>query len=173
MSLDLPAIREQFPALSLPHDDRPRVYLDNPAGTQAPTVVLDRMRAAMVECNANMHGNFRTSHQATELSQQAHEAMADFYNAASPGEIVFGQNMTTLTFQMTRVFAPLFREGDEMITTHMEHDGNNTPWRRMAAERGLVVRTLPFDRDTYKILARHVGRMVPLAPAAPQPARLR
>jgi cysteine desulfurase family protein (TIGR01976 family) len=150
MSLDLPAIREQFPALSLPHDDRPRVYLDNPAGTQAPTVVLDRMRAAMVECNANMHGNFRTSHQATELSQQAHEAMADFYNAASPGEIVFGQNMTTLTFQMTRVFAPLFREGDEMITTHMEHDGNNTPWRRMAAERGLVVRTLPFDRDTYE-----------------------
>lgn len=150
MSLDLPAVRERFPALALPHDDRPRVYLDNPAGTQVPTVVLDRVRAAMVECNANMHGNFRTSQRATELSQQAHEAMADFYNAASPGEIVFGQNMTTLTFQMTRVLAPLFRDGDEMITTHMEHDGNNTPWRRMAAERGMVVRTLPFDRGTYE-----------------------
>ncbi len=124
------------------------MYLDNPAGTQVPEVVLDRMRAALVEFNANMHGNFRTSDVATETVHQAHVAMADMYHAASPDEIVFGPNMTTLTFQMARVLGPLFTEGDEMITTHMEHDGNNTPWRTMAAERGMVVKTVPWNRET-------------------------
>lgn len=150
MTFDLDRIRAHFPALALQHDGRPRVYLDNPAGTQVPHEVLDAMQAAMVGCNANMHGNFRTSREATELEHQAHAAMADMYHAASPDEIVFGPNMTTLTFMMTRVLGPLFQEGDEMITTHMEHDGNNTPWRTMAAERGMVVKTLPFDRDTYE-----------------------
>jgi cysteine desulfurase family protein (TIGR01976 family) len=150
MTFDLDRIREQFPALALRHDDSPRVYLDNPAGTQVPRQVVDAMTRALVEYNANMHGNFRTSDIATELEHEAHRAMADFYHAPSDSEIVFGPNMTTLTFMMTRVLAPLFREGDEIITTHMEHDGNNTPWRRMAADRGLVVKTLPFDRDTYE-----------------------
>ena len=150
-SFDVDRIRSRFPALALPHAAGvARTYLDNPAGTQVPDIVLDRMRAAMVECNANMHGEFRTTHEATALVDEAHAAMADMYNARSPHEIVFGQNMTTLTFMMTRVLAPRFREGDELITTHMEHDGNNTPWRRMAEERGMVVRTLEFDRDTYE-----------------------
>ena len=147
---DLGQIRAHFPALALLHDDLPRVYLDNPAGTQVPNEVLDRMRNALVECNANMHGNFRTTREATALEEEAHAAMADLYNAASPAEIVFGPNMTTLTFMMTRVLARRFREGDEIIITAMEHDGNNTPWRTMAAEHGLVVKTLPFDRDTYE-----------------------
>jgi cysteine desulfurase family protein (TIGR01976 family) len=151
MTFDLDRIRAHFPALSLPHDTGiPRVYLDNPAGTQVPHEVLDRMQAAMVGCNANMHGNFRTSREATELEHQAHIAMADMYHAASPDEIVFGPNMTTLTFMMTRVLGPLFDEGDEMITTHMEHDGNNTPWRTMAEERGMVVKTLPWNKETYE-----------------------
>lgn len=151
MTFDLATIRTQFPALSLQHDGRPRVYFDNPAGTQVPRQVLDRMTTAMVDCNANMHGNFRTSRAATELVDQAHLAMADFYNAASEREVVFGPNMTSLTFMMTRVLGPRFQPGDELITTHMEHDGNNTPWRTMAAERGMVVKTLPFDRTTYEV----------------------
>lgn len=150
MTFDIQRVRSHFPALSLAHDHHPRVYLDNPAGTQVPTEVLDHMRTAMVEFNANMHGHFRTSRAATEMEEQAHAAMADFYHAASPEEIVFGPNMTTLTFQMTRVLGPLFQEGDELITTHMEHDGNNTPWRRMAEERGMVVKTLPWSKDTYE-----------------------
>lgn len=150
MTFDLDRIRAHFPALALQHDGMPRVYLDNPAGTQVPHEVLDRMQAAMVGCNANMHGNFRTSRDATELVHQAHVAMADFYHAASPDEIVFGPNMTTLTFMMARVIGPLCQPGDEIITTHMEHDGNNTPWRRMAEDHGLVVKTLPWSRDTYE-----------------------
>lgn len=160
MSLHLPSIREQFPALSLDHDGHPRVYLDNPAGTQVPERVLQHMRAAMVECNANMHGNFRTSRDATDLVHRAHEAMADMYHAASPDEIVFGPNMTTLTFMMTRVLGPLFEPGDEIITTHMEHDGNNTPWRRMAEERGLVVRTLPFSSDNYEFRLDELDELI-------------
>lgn len=148
MAFDLDTVRSHFPALSLTHDDRPRVYLDNPAGTQVPQVVLDKVRQAYVEFNANMHGNFRTSREATEMVHQAHVAMADMYHASSPDEIVFGPNMTTLTFQVARALGPLFSEGDEMITTHMEHDGNNTPWRTMAAERGMVVKTLPWNRET-------------------------
>ena len=147
---DLDRIRAHFPALAITDNGRPRIYFDNPAGTQVPDQVLDGMRTAMVEFNANMHGNFHTTRLATELEEEAHRAMADFYHAPSADDVVFGANMTTLTFMMTRVLAPLFREGDEMITTAMEHEGNNTPWRLMAAERGMVVKTLPFDRDTYE-----------------------
>jgi selenocysteine lyase/cysteine desulfurase len=77
--------------------------------------------------------------------------MADFYNAASDREIVFAANMTTITFTMARVLAPRFEAGDEVIITAMEHEANNSPWRIMAAERGMVVKTLGFDRDTYEI----------------------
>lgn len=154
MKLDLPRIRSQFPALSLPHPDasgdRPRVYLDNPAGTQVPEQVLDRMRHALVDVNANMNGKFFTSREATALNREAHVVMADMYHASSPDEIVFGPNMTTLTFMMTRILGPWFAEGDELITTEMEHDGNQTPWRTMAAERGMVVKTVPWNRDTYE-----------------------
>src|SRR6188474_3309682 len=113
MSYDIDAIRSRFPALALPHGDGSRIYLDNPAGTQVPDVVLEQMRRAMVECNANMHGEFHTSREATELVHQAHLAAADLYNAASEREIVFGANMTTLTFMLTRVLGPRFEPGDE------------------------------------------------------------
>lgn len=150
MSYDLEQIRHNFPALSLRQGDLPRTYVDNPAGTQVPRQVLEAMNAALVEFNANMGGLFPTSQRATESNAEAHRVMADFYNARSAEEITFGPNMTTLTFQISRVLGPLFREGDEIITTHMEHEGNNTPWRRMAAEHGLVVKTLPWSRDTYE-----------------------
>lgn len=150
MTLDLARIRAQFPALSLEDGGRPRVYLDNPAGTQVPQQVIDRMVNCLVRTNANMGGHFRTTLDATELVHQAHVAMADLYHANSEREIVFGPNMTSLTFQMTRSLGTRFQPGDEMIVTAMEHDGNNTPWRLMAAERGMVVKTLPFDPHTYE-----------------------
>lgn len=160
MPYDVQAVRSQFPALSLTHDARPRVYFDNPAGTQVPQSVIDRMTATMIERNANMGGKFRTSVEATALVHDAHVAMADFYHAASPDEIVFGANMTTLTFQMMRVLAPRFAEGDELITTSMEHDGNSTPWLRMARERGMVVKTLEFDPATYEFDLAQLDELV-------------
>ena len=83
MAIDIAAVREQFPALALTHNGGPRIYLDNPAGTQVPRTVLDRMMQALVEFNANMGGNFHTSRLATEMSAEAHRAMADFFNANS------------------------------------------------------------------------------------------
>lgn len=151
MPLDLPSIRAQFPALALRHDEHPRTYLDNPAGTQVPQRVLDRMVEALVEFNANMHGCFRTTELATDLVDRAHAFMADFVNARSTDEIVFGPNMTTLTFMIARALGPRFAEGDEMITTRMEHEANNSPWRIMAAERGMVVKTVGFNSDTYEL----------------------
>jgi cysteine desulfurase family protein (TIGR01976 family) len=150
MEFDVDAARDRFPALALRHDGAPRVYLDNPAGTQLPQQALDRMQQAMVECNANMNGAFRTSQEATALVAETHAALADMVNAASTGEVVVGANMTTLTFMMSRVLAPRFQPGDEIITTHMDHEGNRSPWLRMAEERGLVVKHLGFDRDTYE-----------------------
>jgi cysteine desulfurase family protein (TIGR01976 family) len=150
VNFDVKQIRERFPALAVTDSGRPRVYLDNPAGTQVPQQVIDRMLHAIVHCNANLYGNFTTSRQATELSRLAHVAMADFLNAASEREIVFGPNMTTLTFAMTRSLAPLLKRGDEIILTRMEHDGNASPWRIMAEELGLVVRRLDFNRHTYR-----------------------
>ena len=151
MAIDIDAVREQFPALALTHDGNPRVYLDNPAGTQVPRVVLDRMMQALVEFNANMGGNFHTSRLATETSAEAHRAMADIFNASSEREVIFGANMTTLTFMMTRVLAGRFEPGDEIILTQMEHDGNASPWRIMAEEIGMTVKRLEFDRSTYEL----------------------
>lgn len=151
MALDIQAVRSRFPALALTHDGGPRIYLDNPAGTQVPQQVVDRMVGALVDTNANMNGNFRTSRQATELSRQAHLAMADFFNAKSEREVVFGPNMTSLTFMMARVLGTRFQAGDEIILTQMEHDGNASPWRIMAEEVGMTVKRLEFDRSTYEL----------------------
>lgn len=149
-SFDVEAVRAEFPALAETDDGRRRTYLDNPAGTQVPRRVIDRMMQALVRCNANAGGRFATSKEATELSGEAHRAIADLFNAGSEREVVFGPNMTSLTFDMARSLQHLFHEGDEIIVTRMDHDGNSTPWRIMAAERGLVVRELPFDLTTYE-----------------------
>jgi len=150
MTYDIEAIRGHFPALALRQQNLPRTYLDNPAGTQVPFGVIEAMNRAMIEFNANMNGVFLTSRLATEAVAEAHGVMADFYNARSADEIVFGPNMTSLAFQMSRVIGPLLSPGDEIITTHMEHEGNNSPWRRMAEERGVVVKTLGWNRETYE-----------------------
>jgi cysteine desulfurase family protein (TIGR01976 family) len=143
-------IRAQFPALSLSDDGRPRIYFDNPAGTQVPTQVLDRMRRAMVETNANLGGYFATTLANEETYMDAHSAMADFLNAPSPREIVFGANMTTLTLHVSRSLAKRLRPGDEIVVTRMDHDANISPWLLIARDTGAVIRWLDFDLDTYR-----------------------
>src|SRR5215468_9512317 len=93
-SFPIAALRAQFPSLSLEDQGLPRIYFDNPAGTQVPQVVIDRTLEAMIGKNANLGGYFATTMAADELVNEAHQAMADFYHARSPREIVFGQNMT-------------------------------------------------------------------------------
>ncbi len=150
MPLDLDRIREQFPPLALEDDGQPRVYLDNPAGTQVPRRVLDRTRDYLVHMNANAGGVFRTSVATDALLDEVHRAVADLLNAPSWREVVFGQNMTTLTFAFSRSLGRTLKPGDELILTRMDHDANVAPWLLLAEDLGLTVKWLPFDTATYR-----------------------
>ncbi len=142
--------RAQFPALSITDREMPRVYLDNPAGTQVPQRVIDRMTAVMTETNGNLGGYFVTTLAAAKLVDEAHRAMAAFYNAGSPKEIVFGQSMTALTLHMSRCLARGFKAGDEIVLSRMDHDGNVAPWLLMAEDAGMTVRWMDFDPGTFE-----------------------
>jgi cysteine desulfurase family protein (TIGR01976 family) len=148
--LDIASIRAQFPALALNDDAQPRVYFDNPAGTQVPQQVIDRMVEILATKNANLGGYFTTTRLADALVDLAHQACADFYNARSSSEIVFGQNMTTLTFHMSRCLGRKFKRGDEIVLSRMDHDANISPWLLLADDLELAVRWMEFDPETYE-----------------------
>lgn len=151
MTFDLEAIRSQFPALSETDDGVAPIYFDNPAGTQVPQVVVDRMSECMLTASANLGGYFRTSKLAGEIVADAQAAMADLLNAPSPEEIVFGQNMTSLTFHVSRSIGRFFSAGDEIVLSRMDHDANVEPWVLMARDHDLRVRWLPFDTQSFEI----------------------
>ncbi len=145
-SFPIDLVRRQFPALAAA-----AVYLDNPAGTQLPRTVIEAVSAAMVGAASNLGGYFRASQAADTIYAHAHEAMADLLGAASAQEILVGQSMTTLTFQIARSLGRAWRAGDELILTRMDHEGNVSPWVRLAEERGLNVRWLGINRDSWHI----------------------
>lgn len=142
MPLNLNLIRSQFPALQ-----RPDIFLDNPGGTQAARPVIERINAYLVEYNANHGGAFRTSRDSDAVLDEAHRALADFYNAASPDEIVFGNNMTSLTFAVSRSIARTWQPGDEIVVTRLDHDANITPWVMAAEDRGCSIRWVDFHLE--------------------------
>ena len=140
MTLDLSAVRSQFPSLN-----RPAIFFDNPGGTQIARQSLDRITRYLLECNANHEGVFETSVTSDAILQEAHQAMADFYNAASAQEIVFGNNMTTLTLHLSRSISTEWKAGDEIVVTRLDHDANVTPWVLAAQDRGVKVNWVDFD----------------------------
>lgn len=150
MTYDLDAVRAQFPSLAIRDDGQRRIYLDNPAGTQVPIMVADAMSRCLIETNANGGGYFRTSHAANDVIASARSAMADFLNAASADEIIFGQNMTTLTLHVSRSIGRLLRRGDEIIVTRMDHDANVWPWVLLARDLELEIKWLAFDTETFE-----------------------
>jgi cysteine desulfurase family protein (TIGR01976 family) len=144
------AVRAAFPSLAIADNGRARVYFDNPAGTQVPQRVVERSTRAYIEQNANLGGVFETSKRATALVEQAHEAVAAFYNARSAEEIVFGQSMTALTYHISRCLSRGWTSSDEIILSRMDHDANVAPWLQAAEDRGVTVRWLDFNPDTYE-----------------------
>jgi cysteine desulfurase family protein (TIGR01976 family) len=140
MTFDLSAIRSQFPSLN-----RPAIFFDNPGGTQIAKQSLDRINRYLLECNANHEGAFATSIASDAVLDEAHRAMADFYNASSPEEIVFGNNMTTLTLHISRSISREWKEGDTIVVTRLDHDANVTPWLLAAQDRGVNVSWVDFD----------------------------
>lgn len=142
MPLDLTAIRSQFPSLK-----RAAVFFDNPGGTQITGRSLERIRQYLLECNANHGGMFATSVASDAILDEARRAMADFYNAPSAEEIIFGNNMTTLTFHLSRSISRQWKAGDEIVVTRLDHDANVTPWVLAAQDRGAKVLWVDFDPE--------------------------
>ena len=150
MALNIKTIREQFPALALKDEGKARIYLDNPGGTQVPNHVLKRMEHYLIHTNSNHGGPFRTSVESDKVLEDAHQGMADLLNAKSADEIIFGANMTSLTFAVSRSIGRLLKRGDVILLTRMDHDGNVGPWLHLAEDLGLEVKWLNFDLKTYE-----------------------
>ena len=142
MRFDVHALRAQFPALGqvTAHGGKAPIFFDNPAGTQVPQAVIDAVVNYYVHMNANEGGAFATSQQTDALLAQVRQKVAEFIHAPSANEIVFGPNMTTLNFALSRALGKTLQRGDEIVLTRMDHDANVQPWRRIAEDYDLVVR---------------------------------
>jgi cysteine desulfurase family protein (TIGR01976 family) len=146
--LDLAAIRAAFPSLAVEVNGQAVVYFDNPGGTQVPHACIDAITQYLSSANANTGGAFLTSQRTDAVLAEAHAAMADFLNAGDPREIVFGANMTTLTFAVSRAIGRTLQPGDEIVVTALDHDANVAPWLALEEERGIVVRVAEVDLAT-------------------------
>ncbi len=146
-AFDAEALRSEFPALRREHDGRPVVFLDGPGGTQVPQRVVDAVGSYLTGTNANAGGAFATSEASDAMVDEAHAAVADFLGAASPDEIKFGLNMTTLTLQIGRSIGATLAPGDEIVVTTLDHEANVSTWEAMAADRGLTVRKVDIRVD--------------------------
>jgi cysteine desulfurase family protein (TIGR01976 family) len=145
--LDVAALRDHFPALARTLDGRAVAYLDGPGGTQVPRECIAAMTAYLERSNANHGGAFTASLETGAILDEAHAAGADFLGAHDPAEIVFGPNMTTMTFAMSRAIGRDLAAGDEIVVTRLDHDANVAPWLALAEDRGLTVRWLELAAD--------------------------
>lgn len=158
--LPVAEIRKQFPALERVHNGYPVAYFDGPGGTQVPRYVVEQMSDYLYHHNANTHWAYPTSAETDAAIEHAREVCAEFLNA-SADEIVFGANMTTLTFHLSRALGLNYSAGAEIVVTELDHHANIDPWRRLAVERGVTIRTVRLDTETgqlnYEDLERFVG----------------
>ena len=153
-------IRARFPALERTHGGAPVAYFDGPGGTQVPRAVVEAMSDYLYHHNANTHWVYPTSVETDEAIAGARAALADLLNA-SPGEIAFGQNMTTLTFHLARALGRGWGAGDEVVVTELDHQANVAPWRALEQERGITVRVARMLPESGELdlddLARLLG----------------
>ncbi len=159
--LDTAWVREQFPSLKLQVNGHAAAFLDGPAGTQVPKQVMDAIHNYLLNANANTCGAFETSRRNDAIIASARLAMADFFHC-DHDEVVFGQNMTTITFALSRAIGRELKPGDEIVVTTLDHDANVAPWRALE-EKGVVIRqvdiheadcTLDLDDLKKKITAK-------------------
>ena len=150
-TIDLSPLRNKFPALQqLDENGNPYVYFDGPGGTQVPQVVIDAMADYLIKANANCGGPFITSRLNDDMIKHARVAMADFLNAASEKEIVFGANMTTLTYNFSRALGRELQPGDEIIVSRLDHDANISPWLALA-EKGVEIKWADFNPSDCRL----------------------
>src|SRR6266404_6172162 len=145
------SIRARFPALERKSGCKTVAYFDGPGGTQIPREVVEAMADYLLHHNANTHWSYPTSVETDAAILRSRQAMADFFNS-SPAEVVFGNNMTTITFHVARALGRRWGPGDEVVVTELDHQANVAPWRALARERGVTIRSVPFDTRTGELL---------------------
>jgi cysteine desulfurase family protein (TIGR01976 family) len=158
--LHLTRLRTAFPALERRHQGQPVAYFDGPGGTQVPRAVVSAMEDYLYHHNANTHWPYPTSEETDALIVAARAALADFLGA-SPTEIAFGANMTTLTFHLARGLGRSWGPGDKVVITELDHHANVAPWRALERDRGLTVLSVPLVEKTGRLdwdrLEEHLG----------------
>ena len=163
--LDTAWVRSQFPSLKTQVNGHTAAFLDGPAGTQVPTQVIHAIQSYLLTANANTGGAFLTSRRTEEIIAHARAAMADLFNCEKD-EVVFGQNMTTITYAFSRAIARELNPGDEILLTTLDHDANYSPWKALE-EKGIVIRTVDIreadctlDLDDLKSKLNEKTRLV-------------
>ena len=159
MTLPMDHVRAAFPALALRDDGAPRLYLDAPAGTQVAGRVVEAMSHTMIAACANDGGHFRTSVATGAIVEAALAAAAALFNCAGD-EVIFGLNTTSLFFQMAPLIAAGWQAGDNILLTRMDHDANVAPWLQAAEARGVAVRFLEWDRETFALKLETLGDLI-------------
>lgn len=144
-------IRSRFPALQRKHNGFSVAYFDGAGGTQVPVSVADAMTDYLLNHNANTHWNYPTSRETDEVIADSRQSFADFFNA-SPDEIVFGQNMTSVTFHLSRALGREMKKGDEIIVTELDHHANVDTWRALEKEREITIRVAPMDIESGTLI---------------------
>jgi cysteine desulfurase family protein (TIGR01976 family) len=147
VTFDVEAVRARFSALR-----QPLAFFDGPGGTQVPDEVIEAISRYFRESNANVSGPYETSRRTEALVTQSRLTAAEFLRC-TPDEVIFGANMTTLAFALTRTAGREWQEGDEILVTKLDHDANVSPWLELAHDRGLVVRFVDINDDTTLDLA--------------------
>jgi cysteine desulfurase family protein (TIGR01976 family) len=158
--IEVDKLRRQFPALQRTVNGRLLSFLDGPGGTQVPQSVIDAMSNYLANGSSNLGGPFLTSSEADLVVDNARLALQDFLNARRPEEIAFGQNMTSLTFAVSRAISRTWQPGDEIILTRLDHDANISPWLMAAEERGVKVRWLDFDPSDCRLKLRSLPELL-------------
>ena len=155
---DIHWVRERFPSLKLRVHGHAAAFLDGPAGTQVPQQVMHAIENYLVNANANTCGAFETSRRNDAMIASTREVMGDFFNCGA-NEVVFGQNMTTITFALSRAIARELRPGDEIVVTTLDHDANVAPWRALE-EKGVVVRQVDIHEEDCTLNLEDLKRKI-------------
>jgi cysteine desulfurase family protein (TIGR01976 family) len=153
--LNTEQVRSHFPALA-----SGAIFFDNPGGTQVAQDVIQRMTTYFLKTNANHGGAFHTSQQSDALIAETRQALADFLNARRPDELIFGQNMTSLTFHISRSIARRLQPGDELVVTRLDHDANISPWLLIAEDRGCQVRWVDINPEDCTLNMAEMERLI-------------
>lgn len=156
---DVNVVRQQFPALQELFDGRPGIFFDNPGGTQVPQRVISAITDYLVRSNANTHGVFATSVRSDVIIDHARQAAADLLGADTD-EIVFGNNMTSLAFALSRTLVPELKRGDEVVVTRLDHDANVSPWLRLAEDAGAELRWADIDTESCTLDMEHLQSLI-------------